>query len=77
VKRAELPDDIVVADLEKTLFTLELHILRLAPENCMLKDPISGAQSCKALDDGIGSNLAIRADFDVVFDYGSGMNPHL
>jgi hypothetical protein len=40
----------------------------------MLKDAISGADSREALDDGVGSNLAIRADFDVIFDNGGRMN---
>src|ERR1041384_7185162 len=62
VKRTELADDIVVADLEKTRFTLELYILRPPADNRMLEDAISGAQPREAFDDRIRSNRAIRAD---------------
>jgi hypothetical protein len=68
MKRAELANDIVVADLEESRLTLELHILRLAANHCMLENAIPGADSREALDDRIGSNLAIRADFDVILD---------
>jgi len=74
VKRAELSDDIVVADLKKTRFTLELHILRLTPNHRMLENAIPGADSREALDDRISSNLAIRADFDVILDDGGRVN---
>src|SRR6185369_2497025 len=70
VKRAELADDVVVPDFQKTRLAFELHILRFATYNRMLKDSISGTQPRKPLDDGISPNLAIRPDFDVIFDNG-------
>src|SRR5690349_18522247 len=74
VKRAELSDDIVVADLKKTRLTFELHILRLAPNHRMLENAIPGSDSREALDDRISSNLAIRANFDVILDDGGRVN---
>src|SRR6185369_1600522 len=74
VKRAKLSNDIVVANLEKTRFTLELYILWLSANHRMLENAIPGSDSREAFDDRIGSNLAIRADFDVVFDNSGGVN---
>ena len=43
----------------------------------MLEDPVSRADSRESLDDGVGADLAIWADFHVIFDYGCGVNSHL
>ena len=76
VKRAELSDDIVVADLEKTRLTFELHILRLAADYSVFKDAISGPEAGVLLDDGVSPDLAIWPDFDVIFDDGGWVDGH-
>ena len=43
----------------------------------MLVNAIPRAQPRKTFDNGIGGNLAIWANFDVVLDYGGRMNTHL
>ena len=77
VQRAELANDVVVADLEESLLVLELHVLRLATHDRMLINAITSAQPCKTLDDRIRANLAIWANFDVIFDNSCGMYRHL
>src|SRR5436190_8800220 len=76
MKGTELADEIVVADLEVTLLAIELYVLRFAAENRVLEDPVSRAQPGKPLDDGVSGNLAVWADFDVIFDYGGRVNLH-
>src|SRR5262249_7387410 len=69
VKRAELADDIVVADLEIACLTLELHILRLSTNHRVLEDAIARADPREALDDGMRTNFAVWSDLNVVFDH--------
>ena len=76
MKGAKLSNHIVVADFEIAPLAFELQILRLTAQNRMFKNPIARANFRKPLDDGVGSDLAIWADFDVVFDDGCRMNGH-
>jgi len=76
VKSAELTNDVVVADLEIAGLAFKLHILRFAADYGMLKNPVPGADSGESFDYGIGSDLAIWANFDVILDDGCGMNGH-
>src|ERR1700752_400793 len=68
VKRKEFSDDIVVADLEKTRLTFELHILRLPANHRMLENAVPGSDSRESLDDSVRSDLTVWADLNVVFD---------
>jgi hypothetical protein len=77
VKRAELPNYVVVADFEETLFAFELNVLRLAADNGMLENPVACTQTRKPFDHGVSRNLAIWANFDFVLYYGGWMNTHL
>ena len=77
VKRTKLPNLIIVADFEITPLAAKLHILRLAAHHGMLKNPVSGPESGKPFDQGIGRDVAIWADFDVIFDYRCRMDRHL
>jgi len=76
VKSAELTNDVVVADLEIARLAAELHVLRLTADYGMLKDAIPGAEPCVSLDDSIGRDLAIRANFHVILYYRCGVNRH-
>jgi hypothetical protein len=76
MESAKLANQIIVANLEVARFTSKLHILRFPANHGVLKNAISRANSRKSLDDRIGSNLAIRADFYVIFNDGSGVNRH-
>ena len=76
MKSAKLANHIVVADLEIARLAFELHILRLAADDRMLENAVPGADSREPLDDRVGPNLAIWADFDVIFDYRCGVNWH-
>ena len=76
MKRAELANDIVVAKLEITGLAFELHILRLTANHGVLKDAITGSDARESLNDGIGADLAIWANFDVILDDGCGMDGH-
>ena len=77
VKSAVLTNDIVVADLEVARLAFELHILRLAADYGVFKDPIPRSDAGVCFDDCIGRNLAVRADFDVVFNDRCGVNRHV
>src|SRR5215216_238629 len=76
MKGAELADQIIVTNLEITSFTLELYVLGLAANHGVLEDPVSRANAGKTLDDGVGADLAVWADFHVIFDYGCGVDRH-
>src|SRR5215213_10459540 len=76
VKSAKLADQIIVADLEIAWFAPKLHVLRLTANHRMLKNAVSRPNSGESLDNGIGANLAIRADFHVVFNDCCGVNRH-
>jgi hypothetical protein len=76
VKSAKLADLVIVANFEKTLLALELHVLWLAANHGVLENPVSRADSGKSLDDGVGADLAVWADFHIILDYGCGVNSH-
>jgi hypothetical protein len=76
MKSAELANDIVVPDFEITGLAFELHILRFAPDHSVLEDPVAGADPGESFDYSVGSNLTIWPNFDVILDYGSGVNGH-
>jgi hypothetical protein len=76
VKSAELTDDVVVADFEITGLVFELHILRFAADYGVLKNPVPGADSREPFDYGIGSDLTICPNFDVILDDRCVMNCH-
>ena len=76
VKSAELANDVVVPDFEIALLAFELNILRLAADHSMLEDAIAGAETGEPFDYSVGSDLAIWANFDVIFDDGCVMNCH-
>jgi hypothetical protein len=77
VQRTEFTNQIVVADLEETLFALELNVLGFTAHDRVLIKTIACAQPRKTLNNRIGCDLAIRADFNVVFNDGGWMNMHL
>jgi hypothetical protein len=77
MKSAKLANQVVVTNFEVTGLTLELNVLRFPAEDRMLKNAVSGAKSGKSLDDGVGPNVAIRADFHVFLDYGRRVDRHL
>jgi hypothetical protein len=77
MQRAKLANDVVVADLEKTLFAVELNILRLAADDRVLGDAIARSEARKPLDYGVSTDFATWTHFHVVFDYGGRMNVHL
>jgi hypothetical protein len=76
VKSAELANDVVVADLEIARFAFELNVLRLTADYDMLKNPIPGADSGEPFDYSIGPNLAIWANFRVIFYDGRWVDGH-
>ena len=76
MERAKLPNQVVVADFEEAGLTFELYVLRLSANHGMLEDPVARADFGELFDDGVGSNLAIWANFDVIFDYGCGVDRH-
>lgn len=77
VQRTKLANQIIVANLEKTLFPLELGVLRFAAHHGVLVNTVPRAQPRKTLNNCIRRDLAIGANFHVVFDYGGWMNTHL
>jgi hypothetical protein len=77
MQRTKLANQIVVPDLQETLFPIELNVLRLPANHRMLVNTIMSAQPRKTLNNRIRRDLAIRADFHVVFYYGGWMNMHL
>jgi hypothetical protein len=77
VKSTKLANQIIVANLEETLFPFKLNVLRLTAYNGMLKNTVTRTQSSKPFDHSISRNLAIWANFDVVLDYGGRMDMHL
>jgi hypothetical protein len=76
VKSAELANDVVVTDFQLAGLAFELDVLRFATNHGMLEYPVPGADPGESFDYGIGSDLAIRANFDVILDDGCGMNGH-
>jgi hypothetical protein len=76
MERAKLPNQVVVADLEETWLTFELHVLRLSANHGMLENAIARAHFSELLDDRVGANLAIWANFDVIFDDSCGVDRH-
>jgi hypothetical protein len=76
VKGAELADQVIVTNLQITLFALKFYVLWLAANHGVLKDPVSRAKAGKTLDDGVSPDFAIWADFHVIFNYGCGVNSH-
>ena len=76
MQRAKLANDIVVADLEKTPLAAKLQILWLTTKDRMFEDAIARADLRESFDDRVGANLAVGTDFNVVFNYGCGMNNH-
>jgi len=76
MKSAILAYDVVVANLEIARLAFELYILRLAADYGVFKDAIPGAEASVSLDDSIGRNLAIWADFNVILDDGRGVDGH-
>jgi hypothetical protein len=76
VKGAVLTNDIVVTDFEITRLAFELQILRLTADYSVFEDAISGPEARVLLDDGVGPDLAIWANFHVIFYYRCGMDRH-
>jgi hypothetical protein len=76
LKSAKLADEVVVPDLQVTFFASELYVLRLAANHGVLKDAVAGADTRKPFDHRIGPDLAIRANFHVIFDDGGWVNGH-
>ena len=76
MKRAKLPNHVVVADFEIAPLALKLQILGLAADNSVLENVIPSPDFREFLNDGVGSDLTIWANFDVVFDDCCGMNGH-
>jgi hypothetical protein len=76
VESAILANDIVVAYFEIARLAFELQILRLTADYGMLEDAIPGADASVLLDDGIGPNLAIWANFRVIFYDGRWVDGH-
>jgi hypothetical protein len=76
MKRAKLPNQVVVANLEEAWLTFELYVLRLSANHGMLEDPVARADFSELLDNRVCANLTIWANFDVIFDYGCGMDRH-
>lgn len=70
VQRTKLANQVVVPDFEITLLAAELYVLRLAPDDGMLENPVSRAEFGKPLDDGIGGNFTIRTYRHFIFDDG-------
>src|ERR1051325_6184242 len=76
MKRAELANDVVVSDFEVAGLAFELHVLRFAADYGVFEDAVSRPEASESFDYRVGSNLAIRADFDVILDDGCGVNRH-
>jgi hypothetical protein len=76
VKSAELTDQIVVADFEITPLVSKLYVLRFPAYDGMLENPVAVANPRKTLDNGIRPDIAIDADFHVVFDNGGRVDRH-
>jgi hypothetical protein len=74
MKRAKLTNQVVVAYLQVALLSPKLYVLRLSAQHGVFENAVAGADSGKPLDDGVGPNLAIWPNFDVIFDNGSRMN---
>ena len=68
MERHILADQIIVTDDELRRFTLELHVLRLTAKRRMLKHAVARAQSRKAFDDRVRTDLTICADNDICFN---------
>lgn len=76
VQRAKLANDVVVADFQVTALAVKLHVLRLAAHDGVFEDAVSGPDFRKLFDDGVSPNLAIWANFHVIFDNGGRMYGH-
>src|SRR5687768_12875693 len=77
VERAKLTNLIVIPDFEVAALTAELKVLGLTADDRMLENPVSGSEFRIPLDDRISPNLAIWADFHVIFDDCCRMDRHL
>ena len=52
------------------------NFLRFPAQDRVLENAVAGAESRKPFDDGVGPDLAIRANFYVVLDDRCGMDRH-
>jgi hypothetical protein len=68
MKGTKLSYEIVVTYVQEALLAFELHILRFTTENGVFKDAVAGAQVREPLDDGMGGNFAVVADYSLIFD---------
>jgi hypothetical protein len=63
-----LADQVIVADLQITGFTSELHILGLSAQYCVLEHTIALTQPGEALHNGVCPDFAARADLHIVLN---------
>src|SRR5262249_15116342 len=72
VQGAKLPNQIVIANVQVRLFTLELHVLRFTAEHGVFKDAIPGTKTSETFDHGMGTYFALRSNLNIVLDNGIG-----
>src|SRR5204862_3847917 len=76
VNRHVLAYQVVVADFETARLALELHVLRLAAQGCVLVDAIAATERGEALDDRVRADFAALLDTDLVLDDGVRADPN-
>jgi hypothetical protein len=77
VKRTKFANKVIVADFQITWLAVKFHVLRFATHHGMFENPVSSPEFGMAFDDSISGDLAIWADFHVIFDDRCGMDRHL
>ena len=74
---AKLSYQIVVADFEVALFTLELNVLWFATNYGMFENTISRTQPGEAFDDGMSMNLAALTNKHIIFNDDERSDPNV
>ena len=77
MQRAKLANLIIVADLEIASLAAKFNVLWLTADDGVFENAVSRADFCKPFDHGVGADLAIWADFYVIFDDCCRMDLHL
>ena len=72
-----LPERVVIPDLYKGIFPLELEILRGRPDNGSPVDRVVRSHAGTAQDTGVRHDRAVITDLDVLVDIGERMDSNI
>src|SRR5205085_8630513 len=65
----ELTDDSILADLRSSIFAAEFHVIGLAADSSVVKNPASRSDTCAAMNDHACMNLHVISYGNVIFYY--------